>query len=103
MLDGGTSPTALIALNDRIAFGAYQALSERGLRVPDDISLISFDNEDLATIVLPGLTTLELPYRAMGALAVRRVTDALGGDGHAPEGCDLLPLTLIERDSVRTL
>ncbi|WP_297740837.1 LacI family DNA-binding transcriptional regulator [uncultured Tessaracoccus sp.] len=94
-------PTAILAANDRIAFGVYQALQERGLRVPDDVSVMSFDDEELAGMLRPGLTTLRLPYSEMGSMAVDIAL------GHAPhlvgqQQC-LLPLGLVERDSVQTI
>lgn len=62
--------TALLCMNDRIAFGAYQAIAEAGLSIPEDISVVSFDNDELATYLRPGLTTIALPHEQMGKLAV---------------------------------
>lgn len=62
--------TALLCMNDRIAFGAYQAIAEAGLSIPNDISLVSFDNDELAVYLRPGLTTIALPHDQMGKLAV---------------------------------
>lgn len=61
---------AMICMNDRIAFGAYQALAEAGLSVPDDVSIVSFDNDELASYLRPGLTTISLPHEEMGRRAV---------------------------------
>ena len=63
-------PTGLICLNDRLAFGAQQALADHGLRVPDDASLVSFDDDELAAYMRPPLTTARLPYYEMGSLAM---------------------------------
>jgi len=65
-----TRPTALICLNDRIAFGAYQALQEAGLRVPDDVSVVAFDGSDLASWLRPELASVALPHHEMGRRAV---------------------------------
>ena len=73
VLSGGLRPQSLICLNDRIAFGAYRALAEAGLRVPDDVSIISFDDDDIAVYLEPKLTTAAFPYERMGELAVRVV------------------------------
>lgn len=54
-------PRAMLCLNDRLAFGAYQALGEAGLQIPDDVALVSFDNDELASYLRPGLTTVALP------------------------------------------
>ena len=89
--------TAMVAANDRVAFGVYQAVQERGLRVPDDISVISFDDEYLASYLRPGLTTMHIPYLEMGQTAMRLVLD-----GDAPAQT-LIPMPVQERGSVRTL
>lgn len=62
--------TALICMNDRLAFGAYQALQERGLRIPGDISVISFDDDEIASYLRPQLTTARIPYEQMGREAM---------------------------------
>ena len=89
--------TALIAATDGVAFGVYQALAERGLRVPDDISVVSFDDEELASLVRPGLTTARLPYEQMA----RQGVEMLLGDRELAH--ELLPMPVIVRDSVRTI
>ena len=63
-------PRALLCLNDRLAFGAYQALAEAGLRIPQDVGLVSFDNDEIASYLRPGLTTIGLPHEAMGRKAI---------------------------------
>lgn len=89
--------TALITANDNVAFGVYQALNELGLRIPDDISVISFDDEEVAAYQRPGLTTARLPYEEMGRLGAEML---LGAQElrHA-----VLPMPLIRRGSVRDL
>ncbi|WP_040160025.1 LacI family DNA-binding transcriptional regulator [Nigerium massiliense] len=94
--------TAVLAANDRIAFGVYQAAAERGLRIPDDLSVMSFDDEQLAGMLRPGLTTMRLPYREMGGLGATRVLETLSrGERTLPPGEQLLSMPLIERTSVR--
>jgi LacI family transcriptional regulator len=63
-------PRALVCLNDRLAFGAYQALAEAGLAVPDDVSVVSFDDHPIASWVRPRLTTIALPHHQLGVKAV---------------------------------
>jgi LacI family transcriptional regulator, galactose operon repressor len=75
-LGRGVRPTALICLNDRIAMGAYQALAARGLRVPDDVSVVSFDGSALSTWLRPRLTSVALPFTELGALAVQTLLGA---------------------------
>jgi LacI family transcriptional regulator len=71
MLKRDPSIRALLCMNDRLAFGAYQALGELGLHVPKDVSIVSFDNDEIATYLRPGLTTVALPHEEMGQLAVQ--------------------------------
>ncbi|MBX3011209.1 MAG: LacI family DNA-binding transcriptional regulator [Caldilineaceae bacterium] len=66
-------PTAVFAISDKTAFGAMEAIREAGLRIPDDISLIGFDNEVRAEHTTPPLTTVHLPKRQMGSLAMQRL------------------------------
>ena len=63
-------PTAIFAFNDNIAIGAIQAARARGLRVPDDLSVVGFDDVEHATIVTPALTTVRQPLAEMGRTAV---------------------------------
>ncbi|MEQ1736077.1 MAG: LacI family DNA-binding transcriptional regulator [Rhodoglobus sp.] len=86
---------ALLCMNDRIAFGAYQALTEVGLKVPDDVSVVSFDNDEIAAYLRPGLTTIALPHEAMG----RRAVELLLSGGATP-GETLIPMSIVERASV---
>ena len=74
-LAGGGRAAGLICMNDRLAMGAYQALAEAGLRVPDDVSVVSFDGSSLADWLRPAVTSVELPFAELGALAVRRLLD----------------------------
>ena len=63
-------PTAIFAFNDNIAIGVIQAARARGLRVPDDLSVVGFDDVEHATIVTPALTTVRQPLAEMGRTAV---------------------------------
>lgn len=103
VLEQASDVTAILAVNDRVAFGVLQGLQERGLRVPEDVSVLSFDDEELASLVRPGLTTLRLPYPEMGAIGAGLLLDALAtGEAPAP-GTTLVPLELVERGSVRSV
>jgi LacI family transcriptional regulator len=70
LLDGPDPPTAIFAFNDNLAIGALQAARARGLRVPEDLSVIGFDDVEHATIVTPALTTVRQPLAEMGRTAV---------------------------------
>jgi LacI family transcriptional regulator len=64
-------PTAFFCGNDRIALGCYAALSDLGLRIPDDVAVVGFDNQiDIAQGLWPPLTTVQLPHYEMGKWAV---------------------------------
>jgi LacI family transcriptional regulator len=65
-------PTAIFCANDRIAVGCYEALKELGLRIPDDVSVIGYDDDEVARHLSPQLTTLVLPHRTMGRWAVEK-------------------------------
>ncbi len=67
----GLRPTAVLAMSDAIAIGAMRAARELGLRIPDDLSVVGFDDIDLAAHVDPPLTTVHQPIRQKGADAVR--------------------------------
>ena len=76
--------------------GAYQALAEAGLRVPDDVSVVSFDGSSLADWLRPAVTTVELPFADLGALAVRRLLDPEDRGGTVS-----VPMTVRHGGSVR--
>jgi LacI family transcriptional regulator len=69
--------TALFAYNDISAIGAIQAFQEAGLRVPEDISVVGFDNIPLAVIFKPELTTICQPLRRMGQIAAKTIIDQI--------------------------
>jgi DNA-binding LacI/PurR family transcriptional regulator len=77
-------PTAIIAANDMTAFGVISALAARGLRVPEDVSVIGFDGLSLGGRFNPGLTTIRQPIADMGSIAMdlaeRKAAD--GSVGH---------------------
>lgn len=70
LLDLPDPPTAVFCFNDRVAIGAYEALAARGLAVPQDVSVVGFDNDDLSALLQPPLTTMVLPHDEMARWAV---------------------------------
>jgi LacI family transcriptional regulator len=66
-------PTAIFCQNDRTAIGCYEALKERGLHIPEDMSVIGYDNEEIALHLVPPLTTSVLPHMAMGQWAIEHL------------------------------
>jgi len=97
LLDQRNDITALLCMNDRLAFGAYQALAEHGLRAGTDVSVVSFDNDELAAYLRPGLTTIALPHEEMGREAVRLL---LAQDPEPRE--HLIAMPVIARQSLRS-
>jgi LacI family transcriptional regulator len=95
-------PTAIFACNDLMAVGALCAVHEAGLRVPDDISVIGYDDVPLASYTVPRLTTIAQPARQLGRLAVERLVARLQNQ-EMPVLREKLAVTLVVRDSCRTL
>lgn len=92
-------PTALFASNDMIAFGALRAFRESGLRCPEDISLIGFDDLDLAEMTNPPISSVSQPGYQMGTAAARILIDRVGGEDH-PARHIVLETALKVRESV---
>ncbi|WJH33963.1 substrate-binding domain-containing protein [Paenibacillus sp. CC-CFT747] len=75
----GREVSAVLASNDDTAFGALQAAQEGGLRVPEDLSIVGFDDISAAAWSFPSLTTVRQPFRQMGMLAAERLLAQLEG------------------------
>jgi LacI family transcriptional regulator len=90
--------TAVFAANDTVAVGALQALREAGLRVPEDVSVVGYDNVPLAADVTPALTTVHLPLEQMGREAVL-LSAALRGETDASTEARLIGTHIVLRDS----
>lgn len=96
--DGAPPFTALFCGNDTIAVGAMSALREAGLRVPEDVAVVGFDDVPMAAHTEPPLTTVRSPLLAMAEDAAHRLVDLV--EGHAlPEIATLLPVGLVVRGS----
>jgi DNA-binding LacI/PurR family transcriptional regulator len=95
----GLRPTAVLAMSDAMAIGAMSAARELGLRIPDDLSVVGFDDIDLAAHVDPPLTTVHQPIRQKGADAVRLLlAEVEQREANRPEHLRL-ETRLIVRDS----
>ena len=90
--------TALFAANDVMAFGAIHALSDMARPAPAGLSVIGFDDVDMASVITPGLTTIRQPMRDIGAAAVQ----ILLRESDAPEQ-RMFGVRLIERQSCAAL
>jgi LacI family transcriptional regulator len=94
--------TAVFAINDNMAMGAMKGLQKMGRRVPEDVSVIGFDNIVYAAITSPGLTTIAQPITAIGQTAFRLLQRCMQDSACAPEVMLLEP-SLVVRESCRAL
>lgn len=93
-------PTAIFCASDRMAIGTYEALIGAGLKIPDDMSVVGFDNDPVAQHLSPSLTTIYVPHEEMGRNAVAYLLERYEGRQPAQlNGIASLPCPLIERQS----
>ncbi|MFC7614835.1 LacI family DNA-binding transcriptional regulator [Actinokineospora soli] len=98
LLAAGTPFDGLFAHNDFMAAGALDALRAAGLRVPDDVAVVGFDDIAIAAHTTPTLTTVRQPSHEMGEAAARLLLRLLDGEP-APEGPVVIPTSLVVRES----
>lgn len=91
-------PTAIVAATDHLAFGAFHAVTSRGLSVPDDIALVGNDGTEMSGILRPGLTTMEMPVARAGNEALAMLQTLIDGDEPDPRRI-VLPSQLKVRES----
>jgi LacI family transcriptional regulator len=77
-------PTAIFCANDLMAVGCYEALRELGLRIPDDVAVMGYDDREIAQHLHPPLSTVLLPHFEMGTIAAERLIDAAQGATSGP-------------------
>jgi DNA-binding LacI/PurR family transcriptional regulator len=94
LLDRFPAVDAVFAASDLMALGALRALRRRGVRVPDDIAVVGFDDAALARYTVPALTTVRQPVEEMGAVAVTGLVSP-----HGPDQRVIMPTTLVLRES----
>ena len=103
LLKQRSMPCALICFNDRLSVGAYQALQEAGIKVPEEVSVVSFDDEPVASWLRPQLTTIALPHYDLGRKAIEVL---VGKDGDQPDKeaqLHRVPMPLRKRQSVQSV
>lgn len=96
-----TLPDALFCYNDVAAYGVIKALKEQGIMVPDDISIIGFDNLPTSAMIEPHLTTIAVPNKRIGEIAGRSILDKIGSLKDKETTAVLVSVELIIRDSVK--
>jgi LacI family transcriptional regulator len=100
LLDLPEPPTAIFCANDRMAMGAYDAIKERGLRIPTDVAVVGFDNQEVISAFLrPSLTTVALPFDKMGAMGVELLARQSAGEPTTTTTV-MVDCPLLERSSV---
>jgi len=98
ILDRSPSPTAIVGMNDLMAFGAMQAARQRGLRVPEDVSIAGFDDDAMFRLLAPPLTTGSVDGSAFGVQAVQLILNRLQNPDLPPQKAHV-PSHLIVRQS----
>lgn len=99
LITSGARFDALVAANDDSAIGALRALRRAGLRVPQDVALVGFDDAPSASVVTPALTTVSQPVRELGYTAASRLLELVAADEPMPTVQTILPVTLVRRAS----
>ncbi len=94
--------TAVFSINDEMAIGLYRGVQERGLKIPDDLSIMGYDDIDLANFITPKLTSIHQPAFEMGQVATDLLIERLNNPRLAHQDKQL-PLELIVRDSVKMI
>ncbi len=95
MLNEGIVPTAMLVANDQMALGAMRAITESGLRVGADISVVGYDDTEDSSCYIPPLTTIKQDFRLLGQTSVDRLLQL--SQGQAVKGNQLLPVSLVKR------
>lgn len=103
LIASGEHFTAIVAYNDLMAIGAMQALHQHGLRVPEDVSLIGFDNQPIARASIPCLTTMNYPVEEMARYAVELSLLLVRNEHAHTKQTHLFISDLVERETVRDL
>jgi LacI family transcriptional regulator len=94
-------PTAIFCGNDRTAMGAYNALNKLSLRIPDDVAIMGFDNQEvIAAALKPPLSTMQLPHYEMGSWGINFLLEHIEGDAPYRAVQHKLDCPFIERNSI---
>ena len=100
ILNTQSLPSAVFTASDKMAFGAYKAIGEYGLSIPNDISVVSFDNVEMSEFINPPLTTVQVHKEEMGRIAVKLLLQRMEGGIPLPL-ISYLPTKLMVRSSCR--
>jgi LacI family transcriptional regulator len=95
LLDAGTTCTAIVAGNDLIALGCYDVFAERGMRCPDDMSVVGFNEMPFLDKMNPPLTTVSIPHYELGSEAGRMLLDTIDDPERVPRSVLLTPSLVV--------
>jgi DNA-binding LacI/PurR family transcriptional regulator len=98
LLAEGTEFDGIVFANDDMAFGGLAALKSHGVRVPEDVSIVGFDDFGLSRLTTPGITTIHVPAEEMARIAAERLFELIGGEVGGPSQ-QHLAVSLVERES----
>lgn len=101
ILSEARRPTAIFACNDLLAIGAMQAAKELNIKIPDELSIVGFDNTILATITDPPMTTIAQPIQAMGRQVVDLITQEINEEHEVKQRVVLLPELIVRQSTKR--
>jgi len=99
LLKNPNPPTAIFATDDIKAVGAYKAMVELGIKIPDQVSLIGHNNYEISQFITPSLTTIDVPIYALGTSSTRLLFDLI--EGNMPDKRIILETNFIKRDSCK--
>ena len=94
-------PTAFFADNDFMAMGAIRAMQEMGIRIPEDVSIVGFDNVAMSDVIIPKLTTIQIEPELLGEIAAEKIISAVK-DPFRIKSKVVVATSFVERDSVAT-
>lgn len=98
LLERVPRPTAIMAINDLLAIGVMHAVAERGLRIPEDISIVGFDDIVQSAFLTPALTTVQMHAEEMGRTAARLLFERMADPERPPQHVEV-PTLLVKRSS----
>jgi len=99
LLNHSPRPTAILVANDQMALGVLRAVHEYGLRVPEQISVVGYDDTEDSAYFQPPLTTIKQDFRLLGVESVSRLVEALGPHAGQQQDSQLLPTLLVVRNT----
>jgi len=91
-------PTAVFAMHDQAAISAMEGVKELGMKIPDDVAIVGFDDIELASYTDPPLTTIRVSMEELGKRAVKRLMELMGNK-HQQSQMIILPVELVVRES----